>query len=142
MCPSQWRQVREIRWPGFNPSLSQVVHGALQIDGVPQDDGGNQQIEAAGSIALILIGTIADFPESVEEHSPPQRILLVAFIESDMAAMAQLGVLQPVEREEGALELSQFTQRMGQTILAGIGSELAQNNRGRHRAGFDRHHPA
>jgi hypothetical protein len=46
--------VREIRRPGFNPSLSQVVHGALQIDGVPQDDGGNQQIEAAGSIALIL----------------------------------------------------------------------------------------
>lgn len=35
MRPSQWRQVREIRRSGFNPLLSQVVHGVLQIDGVP-----------------------------------------------------------------------------------------------------------
>lgn len=27
--------------------LSQVVQGALQVDGVPQDDGGDQQIETA-----------------------------------------------------------------------------------------------
>ena len=131
MLPSQWRQVREVSRSGFNPLLSQVVHGALQVDGVPQDDGGDQQIETTCSIALILIGTIADFPESVEEHGPSQSVMLLALVEPDMAATAQLGVMQPVEREERALELPKFTQRMGQTVLAGIGGELAQDDRGK-----------
>ena len=102
MRPAQRRQVREVSRSGFNPLLSQMVQGALQVDGVPQDDGGNQQIEAARPIALVFVGTVPDFPESVEEHGPSQRVLLLDLVEPDLAATAQFGVMQPVEREERA----------------------------------------
>ena len=87
--PAQRRQVREVRRSGFNPLRSQVVHGALQVDGVPQDDGGDQQIEAARPIALVFVGAVPNFPESVEEHGPSQSVLLLTLVESDSRSDAR-----------------------------------------------------
>ena len=80
-------------------------------------------------MTLVLIGAVADFAESVEEYGAAERILLLTLVEADVAATAQLGVLQPLERKEGRFQLSQFAQGERQAVLAGIGRELAQDHR-------------
>src|SRR3954449_11140390 len=48
-------------------------------------------------------------------------------------------ILQPLQRKESPFQLSQFAQREGQTVLPGLGCELAQDHRGGDRSGFDGH---
>ena len=42
---------------------------------------------------------IAHFAQTVEEHSLGQRVLCLAFIQTNVHASPQLGILQPVERK-------------------------------------------
>ena len=72
-------------------------------------------------MALVLVGAVADFAESVEEYGAAERILLLTLVEADVATTTQLGVLQPLERKESPFQLSQCAQRESQAILAGIG---------------------
>src|SRR6516225_6272985 len=89
-------------------------------------------------MALVLIGAVADFAESVEEYGAAERILLLTLVEADVDTTTQFGVLQPLERKESPFQLSQFAQRERQTVLAGIGRELAQDHRGGDCSRFDR----
>ena len=41
--------------------LAQGGDGALEISRVPQDDGGDEQVEAGGAVLLVLVGAVADF---------------------------------------------------------------------------------
>jgi hypothetical protein len=59
-------------------------------------------------MALVLKGVVADFAESVKEYGAAKRILLLAFIESDVTTKAQFLVLQPLERL--------ITQEIGKNI--------------------------
>jgi hypothetical protein len=47
-------------------------------------------------VALVFIGTVADFAEAVEEYRTAKRILLLALVEADVATATQFGVLQPL----------------------------------------------
>ena len=46
----------------------------LPAIGVPQSDGGDYQVQPAGSITLIFEGTIADFAQSIEENRSCERV--------------------------------------------------------------------
>ena len=48
--------------------------GALKVAGVPQDDCGDEEIEARGAMLLVLIGPIANFAEPVNEDSTRQAV--------------------------------------------------------------------
>ena len=65
-------------------------------------------------MALVLIGTVADFAK-VEEYGTAEGILLLTLVEADVAATTQLRILQPLQRKESPFQLSQFAQREGQT---------------------------
>ena len=54
-----------------------------------------------------------------------------------MAAAAEGGVLEPVECEEGALDPAELAQRLGKAVLARVGGELLQHDRGSDRAELD-----
>ena len=68
-------------------------------------------------MALVLKGAVADFAESIKEYGAAKRILLLAFIEADMAAAPQFRVLQPVQREQRTLELTELAQRLSESVL-------------------------
>ena len=55
--------------------------------------------QTAGPITLVLEAAIAHFAQTVEEHSLGQRVLGLAFIQTNVDASPQLGILQPVERK-------------------------------------------
>ena len=46
----------------------------VQIAGVPQNDRGDEEVQAGGSILLVLVGAVADFPEAVKEDRTRQAV--------------------------------------------------------------------
>ena len=48
------------------------LQSSLQVDGVPEDDGGHHQVEVVGSEVLVLKAPIPHLPQAVEEHSTGQ----------------------------------------------------------------------
>src|SRR5208282_5119716 len=61
VLPTQRRNVRKKLVGNDFAARAQLVDGAAEIGGVPQDDGGDGEIEAGGAVALVLEGPIADF---------------------------------------------------------------------------------
>ena len=60
-----------------------------------------------------------------------------ALVELLAGLAAQLGIADPVEREQRALQPSQLAQRRGDAVLPRVGGELAHDQRCRHGAGAD-----
>jgi hypothetical protein len=119
--------------------FAQVVDRALQVNGVPQNDCGDEQVQAAGAMALVFIGPVADLAETIEEYGTAKRILLLAFVESYVTAPAKVGVLEPIEGKKCTFQLAEFTECVCEAVLAGIGRQLAQDHRGGDCSCFDRH---
>jgi hypothetical protein len=49
--------------------LGQLFCGAFEVNGIPERDRGDDQVKAAGPVALILEGSITDLPEAIEKRS-------------------------------------------------------------------------
>ena len=58
---------------------------------------------------LVLVGSVADFAEPMDEHRPCQAIARLALVEFLGRLAAQFRVFQPVEGEEGALQPAQHS---------------------------------
>ena len=119
--------------------LAQVINRALQVNGVPQNDCGDEQVQAAGAMALVFIGPVADLAETIEEYGTAKRILLLALVESNLTAPAKVGVLEPIKGKKCTFQLAEFTKCVCEAVLAGIGRQLAQDHRGSDCSCFDRH---
>ena len=76
MLPAQWRDVA-CDFVG----CADVRQRHFEIASVPQDDGGDEQVEAGGAIGLVLEPTIAQFAELVEEERAGERVAGFAFVE-------------------------------------------------------------
>ena len=61
----------------FLPGLADRVNRALQVDCVPEHDGGDHEIQAAGAMPLVLVRAIPQFAQPVEKDCPCQRVLTV-----------------------------------------------------------------
>ena len=73
-------------------SLPKRCHRSLQVHGIPQRNRGDDQVEAARAVALILELAIADFSEPIEEHSAGKRVSGLPLVEPGIDAAAQRGV--------------------------------------------------
>jgi hypothetical protein len=67
MLPSERGGVLEMRRIQLS-CLGQLLRCTFKIDGVPKGDRSDDQVEAAGSVALVLEGPVADLAEAIEEH--------------------------------------------------------------------------
>ena len=137
MLPAEGGDVRkEVVRNDLTPAAERVGSPG-EIDGVPQDDGGSDEVEAGGAVALVLESTIAQLAETVEEHGPFEGVVRLALVQTAVAAAAEGGILEPIEREEGALDPAELAQRLGEAVLARVGGELLQHDRGGDRAELD-----
>ena len=87
---------------------AKFIDGAAEIDGVPKNDGGDGEVEAGSAVALIFEGAVADFAEPMEEYGARERIPRFALVESGTRPPPQRGVADPVEREKGTFEATDF----------------------------------
>jgi len=82
-----------------DPMFSQGGDSAFQVDSVPEDDGGDDQIEPACAVALILEGAVAQIALPIEEHGSRERVSGLALVESDLNTSAQFGIFHPLQHE-------------------------------------------
>src|SRR5690242_2066262 len=83
---------------------------------------------------LIFVGAVANFPEPMDEDGARQAVARLALVKLTVRLPAQSRVLEPIKREQGALEPTQFTQCRGHTVLSRVGGQLAHDQGSRHRA--------
>lgn len=112
--------------------------GLFEVAGVPQDDGGYEQVEAGGAVGLVFKPAVPQFAELVEEQRSGERVARLSFVEPGLGTPAQVDVAQPVEHEDRAFDPTDLAQRQGKAVLAWIGGQPAQHRGGGDGAAADR----
>ena len=126
----------------ISPRERSSVNSATEIDGVPEDDSRDGEIEARSPVSLIFEGAVTDFAETVKEHRPGERVARLALVEAGIRSPPQSRIADPVEGEEGAFEPSDLAERFRQRILFGISREPTHQRRRRDGSRLDRRREA
>ena len=137
MLPTQRGQILQQRVVQRLAVGTQSTGGTLQIDRVSQHDGRRHQIEAAGPVALLLKTAVADFTQSVEEDRLASALRASPIFSPALGTRRRSSTLCSQSRMNSVRSMRP-SSRDGQTVLARIAAELAQHQRGRHRALLDR----
>jgi len=76
VLPAEWREMHQVVGLRRHALAPQVIDRALQVHGIPQNDGGHDEIQATRTVALVFIGSVADFAETIERKptTAAQRI--------------------------------------------------------------------
>ena len=77
---------------------------SFEVSGVPQDDRGDDEVQAGSAVLLVLVGAVADFAEPMNKDGARETVAGFAFVELLTGLAPQFGVLNPIESEEGALQ--------------------------------------
>ncbi len=72
--------------------LAQGGDSPLKIPCVPEDDRGDNEVQAGGPVLLVFIGSVADFAEPMDEDRPGQTVAGLAFIEFLAGLAAQFRI--------------------------------------------------
>src|SRR5208282_6656318 len=99
------------------PVLADRGDGALQVDRVPEHDGGDHEVQPTGAMALVLVRAVAQFAQPVEEHRPCQGVSRLALIESNVDAAPQFDAADVLEQEQRPFNFAEFAQGYGQPVL-------------------------
>ena len=71
---------------------AKLSDGVLEVDGVPEDDGGDREVEAGGTVALVFEGAVPDLAVSMEKQGAGERVSGLAFIESGVGTASERGI--------------------------------------------------
>ena len=116
---------------------SHVIYGAPEIDSVPIDDRGSDEIEAGGPITLVFQRPIGEATLLMKENGLIERVPRLALVQTSMTSPTEFWALQPIKHEQCALKPAKFGKCKVELILPRKRTELLQDHGGRHRAGFD-----
>ncbi len=119
------KQLDVVERAGLREMAGRFVH----VDRVPERDGGDDEVERHGPFLLGGVGAIMNASLRVGKYGPGQRVSRFALVEACMAFHAQVGVFDPVEHEERALDPADFTQGKVEPVLLAVRSKLAQDFR-------------
>jgi len=72
--------------------LAQSGNGALEVPRVPQDDCGDEEVQARSAVLLVLVGAVADLAEAMDEDSPRQAVACFALVEFPAGLTAQFRI--------------------------------------------------
>ena len=89
------------------------------------------------ALLLSVLCPVANSALGMGEHRARQRVPCLALAQARLTLHAQLRILDPVEHEQRALDVSDFAERGVEPVLLTIGAELAQHRRCFQGQGFD-----
>ncbi len=61
--------------------LAESGNGALEVARIPQDDCGDEEVQARSAVLLVLVGAVADLAETMDEDGPRQAVACLALVE-------------------------------------------------------------
>src|SRR5271154_3502333 len=108
MLPSERGEVFEQLWIHSLPVPLQAMGSPFEVDRIPEHDGGGNEVESAGAVALLLEAAVADPPQPVEEHRSRERVARFALVQPGVDTAAQFDTLQPIQHEECAFDTAKF----------------------------------
>ena len=60
---------------------AQSGNGAIEVPRVPQDDCGDEEVQARGAVLLVLVGAVTDLAEAMDEDGPRPAVACFALVE-------------------------------------------------------------
>src|SRR5437762_9363495 len=82
MCQGHPPKSRYPAAPFVPQVLPQPIHPQLiEVPRVPQDDCGDEEVQARSAVLLVLVGAVADLAEAMDEDSPRQAVACFALVE-------------------------------------------------------------
>src|SRR3546814_7856916 len=101
-----------------------VVDDLSERHGVPEYDGGGEQVHSGDAIVLAFAGSIPDFTSAVEADGALLGVVGLTLVEADLSLALEAGIKNPVDHEQGSLDAAHLSQCEGQLILARVRGEL------------------
>jgi len=126
--------MREQSRAAIQPGPLPRGHGLTEVLGVPVDDDGDEQVETDHAIVLTLGGTVADFALPPDAQGVFQGVMGLTLVQSDLGPALHVGIEQPFDDEERALDAADFAERYGQLVPARVSCELLEQLTGWHDA--------
>ena len=115
----------------------QMVGSLVHVKRVPASIGSNDEFESHDPLLLRFMGANVDASLGIREHGLGQGMPGFALGEASLTFHPKLGVLDPVQHEEGSLDPTDFAKREIQPVLLPVGAELSQHVRGFYGPGLD-----
>ena len=137
VLPAKRRKVLQQALIDVISAVSQNADCAVKIYRVPQSDGRSHEVQAAGSVALLLDAAVTQLAKTAEKHGSGQGVTCLTLIQTNVHLAAQRGVLQPSEHKERALNAPKLAQGESQAVLSGVAAQLPHDERGGDCAFFD-----
>jgi hypothetical protein len=57
---------------------------------------------------MVFVGAVAQFPQSVKEHRPSQRVASFPFVQASMNTLSQFDVLDVLQQKQCAFQFPNF----------------------------------
>ena len=127
MLPPEGRDVGEELGGGVDAGLLAGQDRLAQLQRVPVDDDGGEQVEAGDAVVLTFAGAVAQFAALMEVDGTLEGVVGFSFVQAGLSAPTHGGVSDPVDHEQRAFDAADFAKGGRQLVLARIGSELAQD---------------
>lgn len=87
---------------------------------VPIDDDCSQKIQACHPVVLTFGSSVADFTLPANAKCVLQGVMRLTFVQTDLGAALHVGVQQPFDNEQGALDATDLSQRHSKFMLTRI----------------------
>ena len=71
---------------------AKLGNGVAEVDGVPKDDGGDREVEARGTVALVFEGAVPDLAVTMEKQGAGERVSGLAFVEPGIGTASERGI--------------------------------------------------
>lgn len=97
-----------------------------KVDGIPVDDDRRQQIQPGDPVMLPLSGSITDFTLTADAQGTLEGMVGFALVEANLGAALHIGIEDPLDDKESALDAADFPKRGRKIVLSGIGCEFPE----------------
>ncbi len=92
MRPPQRGDMGEQMIGRVQPFATPGLDGMAEVQGVPVDDDGGEQVEARDPVVLAFGGAVADLALATDAQGVLQRMVRLALVEADLSAALHEGI--------------------------------------------------
>jgi len=85
-------------WNVFAP-LTQGCEGIVEIDRIPGCNGSHEQVQATGSMHLILKGPISQFAQPSQEELAPEGMQYLSIVQADQHTPPECLIAKIVQQD-------------------------------------------
>jgi hypothetical protein len=127
MGPSEGRDVSQKVGRTVEPGAAAACDGPSEMLCVPVDDDSGEQIEACHTEVLAFGRPVADFALAPDAEGVFEGMMGLALVQTDLGAALHVGIEQPLDDEERALDPSAHSTEVGHRFHVIVGTHSTRS---------------